>query len=104
MILVVSDVHLGYKKCNKEEFSEFLDRYQPEEVDHLVLLGDIFDLWRRKNSEIVIEHDEILGKLCKFNANKVHYIAGNHDYYMLKLNERYGNYPFSVTKSLRLRS
>lgn len=103
MILVVSDIHLGYKKCNEDAFSEFLDIYKPKDVDHLILLGDVFDLWRRNNSELIVEHENILEKLCKFNANNVHYIVGNHDYYMLKLNERYGNYPFTVSRSLRLR-
>ena len=27
MILVLSDVHLGYERCNKQAFSNFLDKY-----------------------------------------------------------------------------
>ena len=103
MILVVSDVHLGYKRCNEEAFNKFLDKYVQKDIEHLVLLGDIFDFWRRSNSKIAEEYREILEKLCSFNAGKVHYVVGNHDYYMLKLKGRYGNHPFKVSKSLRLR-
>jgi predicted transcriptional regulator with HTH domain len=36
-------------------------------------------------------------------VKNIHYVVGNHDYCLLGLNERYGgNYPFSVSKSLRL--
>ena len=38
MILVVSDVHLGFDDCNREAFSKFLDEYQDKEIDHLALL------------------------------------------------------------------
>ena len=104
MILVVSDVHLGYEKCNKKDFCKFLDNYKDKNIDHLVLLGDLFDFWRRKNSEIIIENEDILEKLSKLNAKNIHYIVGNHDYYMLKLNERCdNNFPFTVSKFLRLK-
>lgn len=103
MILVVSDVHLGYEKCNKKDFSEFLDECMNKNIDHLVLLGDLFDFWRRKNSEIIMENEDILEKLSNLKAKNIHYVVGNHDYYMLKLNERYeNNFPFTVSKFLRL--
>ena len=103
MILVFSDVHLGYKKCNKEDFSRFLDEIKTKEIEHLVILGDLFDFWRRKNAEIILENDDILKKLDNINAKNIHYVIGNHDYYMLKLDKRYeNNYPFTVSKFLRL--
>ena len=46
MILVISDVHLGYGLCNREAFSEFLDGYLSVDLDHMVILGDLFDFWR----------------------------------------------------------
>lgn len=104
MIIAVSDVHLGYEKCNKEDFLRFIEMcdLNLSETDHLVLVGDILDFWRRNNATLVMENEEILSKLGSLKT-KVHYVAGNHDYYMLRLNERYaGNYPFTVSRSLRL--
>ena len=103
MILVLSDVHLGYEKCNKQAFSNFLDKYDSGDIDHLVLLGDLFDFWRRSNAEIITENNDIIDKLLKLNAKEINYIIGNHDYYMHKLSERYGdNFPFILSKNLRL--
>lgn len=103
MILVVSDVHLGYDKCNKEDFSKFLDEFESKEIDHLVLLGDLFDLWRQNNAEIIVENEDILEKLINLNAKNIHYIIGNHDYFMYKLWERNkDNFPFTISKDLRL--
>lgn len=103
MILAVSDVHLGYKNCNRDDFSKFLDNCKSKEIDHLVILGDLFDFWRRKNSEVITENEDILEKLTNLNAKNIHYVVGNHDYYMLKLNQRYeNNFPFTVSKFLRL--
>ena len=60
--------------------------------------------WRRKNSEIIIENEDILEKLSNLHSKNIHYIVANHDYYMLKLNERYdNNFPFKVSKFLRLK-
>jgi UDP-2,3-diacylglucosamine pyrophosphatase LpxH len=46
MIIVVSDVHLGYDKSDKDNFNNFIDsdeliKLKPN--DHLVLLGDVLD-------------------------------------------------------------
>ena len=103
MILVISDVHLGYERCNKEAFSNFLEEYDSGSIDHLVLLGDLFDFWRRSNVEIITENEDIIEGLLNLNAKKIHYLVGNHDYYMYQLNERYGkNFPFTISKNLRL--
>lgn len=106
MITVVSDTHLGFDRCNKEDFLRFLDTCNTGDIDHLVLLGDILDFWRRNNALVVMEKEnaEILTKLSNLNVKNIHYVVGNHDYYLLRLNERYaGNYPFSISKYLRLR-
>jgi len=104
MIIVVSDVHLGYEKSNKEDFLRFLDECDSKNIEHFILLGDILDFWRRNNVEIVTENAEILKKIANLNAKNKYYIVGNHDYYLLKLNKRYEqNYPFVISKSLRLK-
>jgi len=73
MILVVSDLHLGYDKCNRDEFLNFLDYHRSAEIDHLVLLGDIFDFWRRNNAQVVEENEEVMVKLNDLNAKNIHY-------------------------------
>lgn len=88
MIIVVSDVHLGYEKCNINDFIRFLDQCNSMGIDHLVLLGDILDFWRYNNARIVKENAETLAKIASLNVKNIHYVAGNHDYYLLKLNER----------------
>jgi UDP-2,3-diacylglucosamine pyrophosphatase LpxH len=57
MIIAVSDVHLGedgYEEQDKQ-FSSFLD-YAKDDLSkdggNFVLLGDIFDFWRRDSVEI----------------------------------------------------
>jgi UDP-2,3-diacylglucosamine pyrophosphatase LpxH len=75
----VSDVHLGSKGCRADLLLEFL---KSVEVDHLFLVGDIFDLWAmRKGFFWPQEHNNavrtILGKAK--GGTKVIYIPGNHD-------------------------
>ncbi|HUU76021.1 MAG TPA: metallophosphoesterase, partial [Methanoregulaceae archaeon] len=105
MIIAVSDIHLGTESSNRSDFLSFLNSCDKEAIDHLVLLGDIMDFWRRNNAGVVAEkkNGEILDKIARLNAGKVHYVIGNHDYSLLKFSERYGDvYPFGITKSLRL--
>ena len=118
-IIAVSDVHLGYKKfiwtklksvdqTNSKDFERFLDdldkRIDEDDITDFVLLGDIMDFWRSRDIDILLEYQSILSKL-KILAGKVnlHYIVGNHDYYILKLKEMYPQYyPFDVKKYVRL--
>ena len=118
-IIAVSDVHLGYKKwswrelkwmdnTNSKDFESFLDdldkRINEDDITDFVLLGDIMDFWRSQDIDIILEYKGILSKL-KILTGKVnlHYIVGNHDYYILKLKKMYPKYyPFDVKKSVRL--
>ncbi|RZN38387.1 MAG: hypothetical protein EFT35_04875 [Methanophagales archaeon ANME-1-THS] len=105
MIIAVSDVHLGYEKSNREDFIRFLDTCNSADIHDLVLLGDILDFWRRNNAKVVTDeiHAEIVDKLGNLDVKHIHYVVGNHDYYLLRLSDRYeGNYPFTVSKFLRL--
>ena len=111
MIIVASDVHLGYDKCNYEAFASFLNKCNSSSIDHLVLLGDLLDFWRRNNAEIVMDerYAEIFNLLGNLTIKNIHYIVGNHDYHMLRLNERYEKeygtttvFPFTIRPSLRL--
>lgn len=102
VILVLSDLHLGYENCNIDILRDFLDHYS-KPISDLVLLGDIFEFWRRNNAEVVIKTSDIMAKINHLNAEKIHYVAGNHDYYILDLNKRHEVTPCIVTKSLRLK-
>jgi UDP-2,3-diacylglucosamine pyrophosphatase LpxH len=103
MILVVSDLHLGYEKFNRADFLNFLDYQKNTTINHLVLLGDIFDFWRRNNAQLVEENEEIMEKINDINPLNVHYIAGNHDFYILDLIKRYDiDYRGIVSKYIRL--
>ncbi|RLC74573.1 MAG: hypothetical protein DRI61_16365 [Chloroflexi bacterium] len=105
MIVVVSDLHLGYKESDTAAFTSFVSDYVSKELcgeDHFVLLGDIFDFWRRRNIEPLLEHQGVLTEILGLDA-KVWYVVGNHDYYMLKIRERFPEYyVFDLRKNLRL--
>ena len=47
-LVIVSDLHLGYKNADKDSFNRFLVSLESDnEATDLVLLGDIVDMWRR---------------------------------------------------------
>ena len=91
MIIAISDLHLGYEKSDVENFDDFINKYISKELslkDHFVLLGDIFDFWRRKNMDPLLENKEVLTRILDLNTN-LHFVVGNHDYHMLKIKDRY---------------
>lgn len=122
MIIAVSDVHLGWHdKGKQEEFLKFIEGCDTPSVDHLVLCGDIFDLWRRTNlnifcltpdcrtrddetvKRIVGCNEHILDTLVRLKAKNVHYVVGNHDYMVHRIHrDAEALYPFSVHKTLRI--
>ncbi len=70
-----------------------------------MLLGDIFDVWRLSRADVLIRNDDVFRKLSSLHAKNIHYVVGNHDFLLLKLySEHMADYPFVVTKSLRLES
>jgi UDP-2,3-diacylglucosamine pyrophosphatase LpxH len=97
-------VHLGYEACNKEAFKSFIKQASKDlgPDDHLVLVGDILDFWRRNNVAVALENQDVLLELQSLKA-KVHYVVGNHDYLILSLAGKLGeSYPFKVSKNVRL--
>lgn len=100
---MISDVHIGYEKSNREDFLRFLDELKEEKIDQFVLVGDIFDFWRRNSIKAIVENQDIIAKFGELNADKINYVIGNHDYYILEWYRKYiDSYPFSVSKNLRL--
>jgi UDP-2,3-diacylglucosamine pyrophosphatase LpxH len=100
MIVAVSDVHLGEEgyKEQDEQFSNFIDYARDDlltEGGDFVLVGDIFDFWRKDSVEILNAYEETITKLMSFpNKVKVHYVIGNHDYYMSEMPEYFNKKPF----------
>jgi UDP-2,3-diacylglucosamine pyrophosphatase LpxH len=96
--IVISDIHLGSKECNQEEFCDFLIwtkglsnnsfafEYNNRKItinkpNKIILLGDIVDLWNPKGGDNCnIIKDSILPfkLLAEIDCPKI-YIAGNHD-------------------------
>jgi UDP-2,3-diacylglucosamine pyrophosphatase LpxH len=102
-VVVTSDQHLGYANSDKNAFNAFLDHLaQDSEATHLVLLGDVVDMWRRDASGVFLENDDTMRKVLALKGKlEVYYVAGNHDYHALELQDH--SYPFQFQKDLTLR-
>lgn len=84
MILTVSDTHLGHDDVDREPFMGFLTTVRDElQPDHLVLNGDIEDLWRRDMRTLTRDDQDLFGLLedIEDSGTAVHYVLGNHDWY-----------------------
>ncbi len=117
-IVATSDVHLGYRDQTKQDaFFELLSACEQAGVDDLVLAGDILDMWRRRNVDIfscaewtspetakkIQMNAEILEKLGKMEVPALHYIVGNHDIELLRMNvDEEEDFPFPITRSARI--
>ena len=102
-VIVTSDHHLGYANADKTAFNTFLDNLsQTSDVTHMVLLGDVVDMWRRDASGVFLEHHDTVAKLLTLKSKgiQVHYVAGNHDYHVLDLDNP--AYPFEFKTELSL--
>ncbi len=105
--IVVSDIHLGSKSCDKKAFHEFLTSLKKdEELTHLVVLGDFVDMWRRDASGVFLENMDTMQLLRDVGKNvRLHFVAGNHDYHLLRLRNTapHYRYPFEFQHGLDLR-
>ena len=75
----ISDVHLGSSDCQAELLLEFLAQ---TDCDYLYLVGDIFDLWKMKQSMYWTEvKNQLLSHVFDMakNGAQVIYVPGNHD-------------------------
>ena len=82
-IIVVGDLHIGYKKTNYKNVHRILDLIedQKDDIDILILNGDIIDLLRCKYSNI--RKNEVYNEAFLHLKNvtetvKTIYIIGNH--------------------------
>jgi UDP-2,3-diacylglucosamine pyrophosphatase LpxH len=100
--VVVSDVHLGTEYSNKEQFIDLIDNLE-DEVERFVLLGDIFDLWRRDPVGVLLENIDIVHKLLSLESRiNVFFVVGNHDFHLMKFPESYWGVTFDLKYDLSL--
>ena len=101
-IVAVSDQHLGIETADKAAFLRFLSQLQSDaSVTDLVLLGDVVDMWRRDASGVFLENKDVLDQVILLQKKmRVYYIAGNHDFHVLKLQGR--GYPVNFLKNLTI--
>lgn len=101
-ILALSDVHLGFDRSEKDAFIDFLDWLAARtDISDLVIIGDFLDMWRRDLAGVVFENAEMLQTVAGLKSKfKVHYVVGNHDYYLVELKNH--EYQFDFTTSLEL--
>ncbi|MGA2461459.1 MAG: UDP-2,3-diacylglucosamine diphosphatase [Candidatus Bathyarchaeia archaeon] len=102
-VVVTSDQHLGYANADKTAFNAFLDNLSQEsDVTHMVLLGDVVDMWRRDAAGVFLEHHDTVAKLLALKSKgvQVFYVAGNHDYHVVDLVNP--AYPLEFRKELSL--
>lgn len=90
--IIVSDTHFGLKYKEKfmskfKEFEKFLKSFtDTKRPALLVLLGDIFEFWTARASEILFSALSPLRQLVKLDSNIV-YVVGNHDRIAAHLNK-----------------
>ena len=102
-VVVTSDHHLGYANADKTAFNAFLDNLSQEsDVTHMVLLGDVVDMWRRDAAGVFLESHDTVAKILNLKSKgvQVFYVAGNHDYHVLDLHNP--AYPLEFTNELNL--
>jgi len=77
-ILVISDVHLGTYGCHAKELLRYL---KSVDMDHLVLNGDIVDIWQFSKRYWPKSHMKVVKYIINLMAKgvRVTYITGNHD-------------------------
>ena len=90
------------ENVDKPAFNRFLDLMMKDnDVTDLILLGDVVDMWRRDASGIFLENMDVMNKIAILQKKMaVHYVAGNHDYHVLKLQNH--NYPFKFIRDITL--
>jgi UDP-2,3-diacylglucosamine pyrophosphatase LpxH len=100
--IVVSDVHLGIPDSNRDKFMDFIDNLGTD-VERLVLLGDIFDFWRRDPVGVLLENIDIVQKLLSLEPRiNVHFVIGNHDFHLIKFPRSYFGITFNLNYDLSL--
>lgn len=77
-ILVLSDIHLGTYGCHAKELLKYLKSIHPK---HVILNGDIIDIWQFSKHYWPKAHMKIIKYVMEWVSKgvRVDYITGNHD-------------------------
>lgn len=104
--IIVSDLHLGYEKCNATAFTDFLANYVKNGIAKeysLFILGDLWDFWREHDIIYSGESDEILSLIHQFKD--IYYLPGNHDHITLEATQNYPDFNcYNISKYFRIQS
>jgi hypothetical protein len=79
--IFISDIHLGSRACQADLLTQFL---KVNTCQNLYLVGDIFDLWKLKDSRYWPQsHSNVIRRFLTSSkrGTKIYYILGNHDEY-----------------------
>lgn len=100
--IAVSDVHLGIEYSNRSKFIDFIDNLG-DDVDCLVLLGDILEFWRRDPVGVMLENIDIIQKLMSLEPEiNVYYVVGNHDFHLIRFPQSYFGVKLNLKRDLSL--
>lgn len=80
--IFVSDIHLGTRFAQAEQFLDFLKH---NESENLIFVGDIIDGWAIKRKfKWLQSHSDVIQKVLKKarHGTKVYFITGNHDEFL----------------------
>jgi len=89
--IIVSDLHLGTKDSQANEFIEFLEKHP---TDLLILNGDIIDGWAlNRGAKWKKKHTKVISYLLKLsNKTRIIWIRGNHDEFLTEfIGSHFGN-------------
>ncbi|NJN40908.1 MAG: UDP-2,3-diacylglucosamine diphosphatase [Flammeovirgaceae bacterium] len=77
-IVIISDVHLGTYGCHAIELLRYLKSIRPT---HLILNGDIIDMWQFSKHYWPTTHMQVIKEITKLltRNTQVTYLTGNHD-------------------------
>ncbi|WP_010523113.1 UDP-2,3-diacylglucosamine diphosphatase [Aquimarina agarivorans] len=99
-VLVLSDIHLGTYGCQAKELLLYMKSIKPK---HVILNGDIIDIWQFKKRYWPKSHMKVVKHLMQWITKgiKVTYITGNHDE-MLRKFEGFQMGSFKIVNKLIL--
>lgn len=82
--VIISDVHLGTVGCHAAELLDYLNSIKPK---HLILNGDIVDIWNFRKFYWPESHMLVIRKFLQFimEGVEVTYMTGNHDELLRKI-------------------
>lgn len=77
-VVVISDIHLGTYGCRAKELLQYMKSIDPK---HVILNGDIIDIWQFKKSYFPKAHMKVVKHIMGWIGEgvRVDYITGNHD-------------------------